>query len=185
MRTLTEIEAALAEAEATVLDYFGSLPMGSLLRRSAGGWAPLDDLRHLNRSVAPVARALGMPRIALRLRFGRAGRASMAYDELKARYEAGLRGGFKATPAFVPPPPEFADPEAYRSEKLDHWRSIGRKLRGNLARWTEKTIDRYVLPHPALGGLTIREMLFFTHIHNLHHVEVARRRVAERPDGAS
>jgi hypothetical protein len=35
------------------------------------------------------------------------------------------------------------------------------------------------LPHPLLGKLTVREMLFFTLYHQRHHVAVVERRIAE------
>jgi hypothetical protein len=31
-------------------------------------------------------------------------------------------------------------------------------------------MDYHVLPHPLLGPLSVREMLFFTVYHNTHHV---------------
>ncbi len=43
--------------------------------------------------------------------------------------------------------------------------------------WSETSLDRYRLPHPLLGRLTVREMLFFTLGHGLHHARnVARRK---------
>ena len=44
------------------------------------------------------------------------------------------------------------------------------RLHGAITRWGERALDRFRLPHPALGQLTVREMLFFTLYHNLHHV---------------
>ena len=35
--------------------------------------------------------------------------------------------------------------------------------------FSEKDLDNYILPHPLLGKLTIREMLFFTIYHVQHH----------------
>jgi hypothetical protein len=40
-------------------------------------------------------------------------------------------------------------------------------------------LERIRLPHPLLGRLTTREMLFFTLYHNQHHVEVAKRRLPQ------
>ncbi len=50
-----------------------------------------------------------------------------------------------------------------------------------VASWREEDLDRYVLPHPLLGKLTLREMLCFTLYHNYHHV----RNVATRLQGAT
>jgi hypothetical protein len=49
-------------------------------------------------------------------------------------------------------------------------------LHAALGRWGERSLDRLRLPHPALGTLTVREMLLFTLYHNLHHVLVVARR---------
>ncbi len=50
-------------------------------------------------------------------------------------------------------------------------------LVGKIPGWSEAALDRYRLPHPLLGKLTVREMLFFTLYHNAHHLDqVAGRR---------
>jgi hypothetical protein len=36
--------------------------------------------------------------------------------------------------------------------------------------WSEAELDRYTLPHPLLGDLTMREMLCFTLYHNQRHI---------------
>ena len=43
------------------------------------------------------------------------------------------------------------------------------KLNKKIDSFDEKDLDRYILPHPLLGKLTIREMLFFTVYHVQHH----------------
>ena len=48
-------------------------------------------------------------------------------------------------------------------------------------RWSERAMDRYRLPHPLLGQLTVREMLFFTLYHNVHHIHVVARRLSASP----
>ena len=35
--------------------------------------------------------------------------------------------------------------------------------------WKESDLDKYVLPHPLLGKISLREMLYFTDFHILHH----------------
>lgn len=43
------------------------------------------------------------------------------------------------------------------------------KLLRHLENWSEKDISRILLPHPVLGKLSVREMMFFTIHHNDHH----------------
>jgi DNA-directed RNA polymerase subunit L len=55
---------------------------------------------------------------------------------------------------------------------------LERLSRANLAllsaleKWQEVEFDRYQLPHPILGKLTMREMLFFTIYHTLRHARL-------------
>ena len=46
--------------------------------------------------------------------------------------------------------------------------------------WGELALDRYRLPHPLLGRLTVREMLLFTLYHSVHHFNLVSTRVEER-----
>jgi hypothetical protein len=178
VRTLAEIRGGLVEAHDTVSDYFGGLPLDELFRRRPGEWAPMQDLRHLTRTRGTLARTLALPQLVLRTRFGEATAPSATYEALAARYHEGLRQGFKAPSRFVPPDADPDDAEVYRDERLRRWSLVSDDLLAALDAWDEAAVDRHVVPHPALGSLTVREILLFTHIHDLHHVEVARRRLA-------
>ncbi|RZL03090.1 MAG: DinB family protein [Pedobacter sp.] len=35
--------------------------------------------------------------------------------------------------------------------------------------WSTDELDEYCIPHPVLGKLTVREMIYFTSIHTEHH----------------
>jgi len=48
-------------------------------------------------------------------------------------------------------------------------------LFSKLDKFTENELDRYILPHPLLGKLTLREMLFFTIYHIEHHEKLIKR----------
>jgi hypothetical protein len=48
-------------------------------------------------------------------------------------------------------------------------------LSEKLNKFTEEELDKYILPHPLLGKLTIREMMFFTIYHVLHHQMMTER----------
>jgi uncharacterized damage-inducible protein DinB len=71
----------------------------------------------------------------------------------------------------VPPTTGF-EPER-RGKSWDEirakWQSMGQLYAKNVERWSEKELDKRQLPHPLMGKLTLREMLFFTHYHTLHH----------------
>jgi hypothetical protein len=51
------------------------------------------------------------------------------------------------------------------------------ELARRIGTWSETDLDRYRLPHPLLGRLTVREMLFFTVQHLAHHASKVEARL--------
>ncbi len=138
-------------------------------------WSPGENVIHLVKSVKAVADAMKMPKLALRGLFGTA-RGSSSYAEVRERYLQALADGGVASGRFVPsvsPPADDADPS--RERALAGWRRAGDSLVEVVGKWRESALDKYRLPHPLLGKLSVREMLCFTHYHDLHHIETVRR----------
>jgi hypothetical protein len=176
--TAAEISRALADDERQLAAFLAALPAAEFLHAEAGAWSPAVQLRHLDRSVRAVARGLALPRLLLRLRFGRARAPSRPYPRLREDYRALLAAGGKSSAAFTPPaeaiPP--GGEEAYRQQLLARWADANQRLRAALAAWPEPALDQLRMPHPLLGLLTVREMLFFTRYHALHHLAGMQRR---------
>lgn len=181
-----EILDALSRVEAEVATFFGGLSDDELLLRVGDAWNPAEHLAHLCTSVSAVARGLGMRKWLLRIRFGRARAPSRSYGELREFYRARLAAGGGATGPYVPPR-EDGDAGERRQALLARWGRVNARLRDAVASWNERNLDRILLPHPLLGKLTSRELLFFTLFHDLHHVDAARRRLPRfgaRPETA-
>ncbi|HEX7184935.1 MAG TPA: DinB family protein [Thermoanaerobaculia bacterium] len=156
--------------------FWSSFSSPELFAPIGEAWSPADNIRHLLKSNRPVVRALSLPRPALLLRFGLTLRSSRSYSQMRETYLAALARGVTAG-RFAPAPEPFPDdPEAARRALMEQRHAIATALESALQSWGERALDRFRLPHPALGNLTVREMLFFTLYHNLHHVQnVARR----------
>lgn len=177
-RTRDEIIQASEQVEAQVAAFFGGLPADEFALRGGDAWTPAEHLSHLNTSVSAVAKGLAVPRLLLRLRFGRARKPSRGYEEVREMYRAALAAGGVASGAFVPPRESGAgDDDVRRRELLARWGRANARLRSALAGWSEDDLDRLRMPHPLIGKLTVREMMFFTLYHNAHHVAAARRRI--------
>lgn len=177
-RSRDEILRAIDQVEAAVASFFGGLSDEELVHREGDAWTPAEHLAHLGTSVSAVARGLAMPRLLLRLRFGRAPAPSRSYAELRSDYRDRLARGGRASGAFVPARQE-PDPAAIAARRvalLERWSRVNGRLRAALGPWSERQLDRICMPHPLLGKLTTREMLFFTLYHGGHHVEAAKRR---------
>ncbi len=139
-------------------------------------WSPADNVRHLIKSNRPVARALSMPRLLILLRFGPGLRHSRGYSTLKTTYLEALAAGLRAGRFTPSPVPEEQRTTADRATAIGKLDSTLADLIGAVGRWPEWWLDHLRLPHPGLGPLTVREMLFFTLYHNTHHaLNVARR----------
>jgi DinB superfamily len=177
-QTRDEIIAAFAQQESDSAAYWNAFDSAAFFRAIGTSWSPAETVRHLNKSTRPVVKALGTPKIVLRVMFGRARRASMTYDALRATYLQGLADGGQAG-RFAPSTQSQEDLEGWRRTIMDDFGRLHRELRTVIARWPESKLDRFQLPHPLLGKLTVREMLFFTLYHHRHHIAVVERRLRE------
>ena len=144
-------------------------------------WSPADNVRHLLKSNRPVLRALKTPKVLLVFRFGAGLRDSQSYSEVRERYLGRLAAGVTAG-RFAPRPLGSSDQtEEQRGSIMAALDQVSADLTSAASRWREWQLDRLRLPHPALGRLTVREMLFFTLYHNFHHVRNVVRRTGYLP----
>ncbi len=173
-----EIAAAMKHLHAESERYLLGVPAGEFAAPQGEKWSPADHVRHLAKSTFPLVPALGLPKFLLGLRFGRAVADSRGFAALREDYRARLRETGATAGRFAPSPrPLPGDLEAWQREVLGSWRGAVLGLAGKIPRWSEPALDRYLLPHPLLGKLTVREMLLFTVYHNAHHLEqIASRR---------
>lgn len=133
-----------------------------------GKWSPAQQADHLVKSVRPVTMAFGLPRFVIPLLFGRADRPSRSYDEVVSRYKGKLAAGGVAPSPFVP---GMAKRVRVTCRRLD---STVQRLSRRAGRFSETQLDALVLPHPLMGKLTLREMLYFTAYHAQHHHEAVK-----------
>jgi hypothetical protein len=127
-------------------------------------WSAAQQLDHIVKSVSPVKLALSLPAFILKLVFGKANRESKSYDELVVKYKIKLSAGGRASGKFVPPPK--TDSVESLSTKL---KEVVHALATKIDSFSEEQLDHLILPHPLLGKLTLREMLYFTIYHVQHH----------------
>lgn len=134
-------------------------------------WSPAERLLHLIKSSSAVSKGLKVPRTALSLLFGTSKSEGRKYDQLRAQYLKLLAAGARATAGFVPSvDPVPGNPEAEKNRMISKWKEVSTRLASVLQSWNEDDLDKYQLPHPLLGKLTAREMMFFAVFHNLHHL---------------
>lgn len=133
-------------------------------------WTAGQQLEHIYLSVKPVGLGFSLPKFLLKLIWGKSNREGRSYDALIERYQARLENGGKATGPFVPKKVDLK-----KGQKLkENLKNEVVKLCLSIEKLSEADLDYYVLPHPLVGKLTLREMLYFTIYHVKHHEKQIR-----------
>lgn len=177
---------ALTQTEAEVAAFFGAIAPEEFVAHPGAAWSPAEHLDHLNIAVSATARGFSMSRLLLRVRFGSSRRPARTFEQLREDYLARLGAGAGATGRFVPAR-EPADPAPVETQRrlLARWQRVNERLRNALATWTERDLDRLRFPHPILGRIPARELIFFTIHHGPHHIAAARRRLPHGGPGGT
>src|SRR5207244_107875 len=126
-------------------------------------WTTAENVQHLVTATKMTQMAFRLPKFLHVLIYGKQHRASKTYARVVDDYRKHLSEGAKATGVYVPKKTD------YQKEKLNNKLvTEGNKLVKFINdKWTEQQLDKYVVVHPILGILTLRELAYFTIYHNL------------------
>lgn len=162
-----EISQKLIDHHVTFMNTLGQLSKKDFETKPGQKWTAGQQLDHIIKSVKPFDMAMGLPTFVLKMKFGLANRPSKSYDDLVAKYQKALKekSGFEMPREFAPEEIPFAKREK-ALEKLD---KLVDKLSSRMNKFSEEELDKYILPHPLMGKVTLREMLYFTAYHAQHH----------------
>lgn len=102
---------------------------------------------------------------ALAKTFGRTEDVRRNYEDLKTEYLRKLKEGGKAPFRFVP---ETSD-HGSKDELKDMLFVLIEELNLKIDNFSEEELDFLLIPHPLLGNLSLREMLYNAIYHVEHH----------------
>ncbi|WP_268224349.1 DinB family protein [Sinomicrobium oceani] len=148
------------------IHFIGTLAQQDFEKKRGEKWTVGQQLDHIIKSLAPLAVILPKKDF-IQERFGKRGRPSVPYDTLVRDYQRVLLEGGKATGAFIPIETQWTEKDV----ALKVLEELVGQIVGSLQHYTETELDDLCLPHPLMGMLTVREMLYFTQYHVLHHLE--------------
>ncbi len=168
---INEIRTELLNSHEAIKDSVMRMNEDSYYRAPDGKWNAGQQLSHVLKSVKAIHRGMSIPRIQLRLMFGKSNRPSRTYDGLVQRYHERLQTQYKQPSDFSPDIIPFEDREQLLIKLLGYADRIGARLE----KLGEKDVDFYVLPHPLLGKLTLREFGYFTIYHCWHHLDLIKK----------
>ncbi|MDA8018895.1 MAG: DinB family protein [Thermoanaerobaculia bacterium] len=176
--SLTDLRRQLHSVAEQTADYWSSLEPAMFFAPIGDAWSPAENVRHLVQSNRPVTYGLRSPKLALMLRFGFTFKGSRSYAQILDVYRTALSGGLKAFGRYLPRPMDAEATETTRDELVAKNRVAIEGVVEGLDRWSESSLDKVCVAHPALGKMTVREILFFTLYHNAHHAESVARKLA-------
>ncbi len=164
-----ELLSRLKDSSQRVINWFTEIPAGEFFQRKGEVWSASDNVDHLIRSHKPIAMALKLPRLTLRTMFGAANQPSRSYDAICQMYKDTLAAGGVASGKYLPNQQTPEQPNVAKMELLNQFSKASADVVSVAEKWNDDDLDGYLLPHPLIGKLTIREMLYFTIYHNLRH----------------
>ena len=128
-------------------------------------WNAGKQADHILKSTRPLLLAFRLPNFVLKLIFGRSNRPGRTYDALCEKYLLKLGEGGQASGPFIPKLQDYD----HREEVPKKIMAVVTRLNHLVQKKSEEQLDHCIVPHPLLGKITLREMLFFTIFHAEHH----------------
>lgn len=136
-----------------------------------GKWNTGQHLDHLIQTAGMITKGLKIPKFILRYKFGRPNRESRDLEKIRSRYLERLASIPEGTPS-----PTIVRSLTHSDKELvmDELIKASDLLVMATNKWTEKQLDKNLLPHPLMGRMTIREILIWCGYHNYHHLKILK-----------
>lgn len=137
-----------------------------------GKWATGQHTKHLLDSIKPLNMALSLPKFILKFKFGKSNRAVRNYDAVVNRYLERLEDakGITYKGSRNMKPPKVKDKNYF----INRLKVESKKLQHKTKKWSDSDLDTYILPHPLMGRMPIRELLMWTAYHVEHHTKILK-----------
>jgi len=133
-----------------------------------GKWTAGQHIIHLTQSTKPLNKALSIPKFILQYKFGKANRPCRSFDEIVSRYLEKLA---KVNGKVISPfSNEMPQTPPSGKENIILGLTIQKDiLLKKLDKLSDKQLDKYLIPHPAMGRMILREIIMWSAYHVEHH----------------
>jgi len=140
-----------------IIDWVNSQPESQFNEELVlGKWPVSGHLYHLIKSTKAVSQGMKIPKMGLQTMFGKNNRPERTYQELLEMYRSNIvdknikvPNKYEAEPGRIFEKPKLI--QRFKEELND--------LIEPLSKWKEEDLSTYVMPHPVMGKLTIREFI--------------------------
>ena len=133
-------------------------------------WSAGQDLVHLIKLLRILNIAYTIPKPILHILYGVNKKESRTFEHLSTLYKTALAGGAKSPALYLPKPVLFNA----KNDLIKKHVILNQLFISKFNKITESDLDKYQLPHPILGKVTLRELGAFTSFHTEHHFELLK-----------
>ena len=169
MYNKSEIAAALQAQNLEFQNLLLGVPTSTFFDGSSEKWSVAHHMKHITSAVSRIAQGLQNPEL---LPKREPATASKDYETLKNTYLHALQT--------TPPEKlqqlgsrvaleEYSDADAYKSQMTSGFSDAITTFNHALEGFKEENLESLGMPHPLIGVISAREMLFFAVYHNTHH----------------
>ncbi len=163
--TIPILQSELENVHSKLKDTFLSFGSELATYQPDGKWSPAQNLKHVELSIFPVSKLLSDKQKFISRNLGITHRGSRSFTEIMKIYKEALSGGnIKSPDRFVPV--HLTHETSILIKELEE--QVNQLISG-LNNFSEEELDFYQIPHPLIGQLTIREMIYFYLYHAGHH----------------
>lgn len=166
----TEIKDSLRKQYSEFAEYINGLSYDDFLFTYQSKWSASQHLRHIVLSIAQLVQVFGMPKVIIEQKFGTIKNKSRTYENLLSDYLEKLNQGGKAPSKYVPD----LVLKMEKDRQLNSLSSLIDKLVSEIEAFTENELDILAIPHPLLGSISLREMLYNAIYHVEHHQKIIK-----------
>jgi len=168
--TKAEVVKTLNQKHQALYTWLEQHPDEDWIKGPEGKWSTGEHIVHLLQSAKALNKALKIPKFYLKYKFGTNNRDNRNYDQIVKKYNDKLAANpgavspiSKQMPSMTP-----ADKKSYIS-KLENEK---KKLINKVQKWKDRDLDTYLVPHPLMGRMTVREIVIWTSYHTEHHHKI-------------
>ena len=166
-----DIVLKLEEKHQTLINWLEGIDNDKWLEGPEGKWTVGQQALHLLQSIKPLNDALSMPKFILKYKFGKANREVRDYNAIVTRYLERLKDAQGKT---YKGSQNMKVPTVKEKEYiLNRLQVENKKLQYKTQkRWSDKQLNTYILPHPLMGKMPVREIIMWTAYHVEHHTKI-------------
>lgn len=168
--TKDDIVVLLEEKHQTLFNWLRSHDSEKWETGPEGKWTTGQQALHLLQSAKALNTGMSMPKFLLKYKFGKANREVRDLNTVINRYQERLKDMPQGA-AFGPSRNMKVPGLNEKDYILNRLQVENKKLQYKINKWKDKDLDNYILPHPLMGKMPVREIVMWTAYHIEHHTK--------------